>query len=236
MPVSDRRRRTPARPRGRTPGPAVFVAPRGERRRSAGHEAGQRDLTADPHRRASTWRNRRMVRRWGRAWPRFGTRRSPARRWRRASVVERRRAGHRTAEQRRRGRTDRRLQLADVARRREVLVLVGDPDQLDAVRGREARDDGVDQLLGRRRAGGDARRCRRGRPGSSSTLLTRNTRGQPGLDGQLLERPRVRRVGRADHDDGVAPRRHRHQRRLAVGGGEAEVAAAGRPHVGKRSP
>ena len=50
-----------------------------------------------------------------------------------------------------------------------------------------------------------------------------------GLAGELLEGPGVRGVGRADHDDGVAARRDLHERRLAVGGGEAQVAAARAP-------
>ena len=51
------------------------------------------------------------------------------------------------------------------------------------------------------------------------------------LAGQLLERPRVRRVRRADHDDRVAARRDRDERRLPVRRREAEVAAAGRPQL-----
>ena len=51
--------------------------------------------------------------------------------------------------------------------------------------------------------------------------------------GELFECPRVGRVGRADHDDLVASVGQLHQGGLPVGGREAQVAAAGCPHVGE---
>ena len=148
----------------------------------------------------------------------------------------RRPVGQRAAEHRRRRRLDRRLQLAQVARRREVLVLVGDLDDLDAV----ARGEAGDRPARRARSGADApavtptmRAVASSSSGSSSAVLTRATCGAAGLAGQLLEGPGVRRVGRADDDDGVAALGQLHQRRLPVRRGEAQVAAARRPHVGE---
>ena len=67
---------------------------------------------------------------------------------------------------------DRGLQVADVAGRGEVLVLVGDAHLLHAVVGGEAGDHGLDQLLGCRCARRDADGAGRS-PGSSSTWLMR---------------------------------------------------------------
>ena len=47
-------------------------------------------------------------------------------------------------------------ELAQLARRREVLVLVGHVHELDAVGRREALDHLLDEVLGRARAGGHA--------------------------------------------------------------------------------
>ena len=69
--------------------------------------------------------------------------------------------------------------------------------------------------------------------GSSSAALIAADDRAAGLAGQLLEGHGVRRVRRADDDDGVAALGQRHQRRLAVRRGEAQVAAARRPHVGE---
>ena len=117
-----------------------------------------------------------------------------------------------------------------VAGRREVLVLVGHLHQLDLV-GRHAQrsDHLVDQLLGGGGAGGHAHHAEQ--------VVGQLVRGvdptdplAAGLGGQLGQRPGVRGVGRPDHDDRVAAGGQLEQRGLAVGGGEAQVAAAGHPH------
>ena len=89
----------------------------------------------------------------------------------------------------------------------------------------------VDQFLGCRCAGSDTDDAVQV-VGELAGMVDAEHLRAAGLDRQLLECTRVGRVRRADHDDGVALRGHRHQRRLPVGGGEAQVAAAGRPHVG----
>ena len=122
------------------------------------------------------------------------------------------------------------------ARGREVLVLVGDPHLFDALAGRESVEHRVDELLGGRCTGGHARRCRTGRRAARRRSLTRNTRAHPRCPGELLEGDGVRRVGRADDDDGVTRLGDRHEGRLAVGRGEAQVAATGHPHVGEAVP
>ena len=125
------------------------------------------------------------------------------------------------------------LQLADVPRRREVLVLFGDAELLDAVPRRQAGD----HRLRRAPPGADAPAVTPTVPdrssGSSSDVVDAVDARAARFAGQLLERPGVGRVGRADDDDGVAPGRHGHQRRLAVRGGEAEVRAPRRPEVGE---
>ena len=105
-------------------------------------------------------------------------------------------------------------------------------DLLDAVARIERVEHRFDELLGGRGTGGHAdgageRDPPSRRRGSSSTPLIRSTVGQPGLTGEPLEREGVRRVRRTDDDDGVAPLGDRHERRLAVGGGEAQVGPPG---------
>src|SRR5690606_20705383 len=65
------------------------------------------------------------------------------------------RTGDVAAEQHRCGGADRGLQVADVAGRGEVLVLVGDPHVLDPVTGRQPGEHGVDELLRGGGPGGD---------------------------------------------------------------------------------
>src|SRR6266545_2844419 len=65
----------------------------------------------------------------------------------------------RAAERHGRHGVDRAQQLAQLAGWREVFVLVGDPHLLDPVYWRQPGDDGVDQLLRGRGAGGDADRA-----------------------------------------------------------------------------
>ena len=129
---------------------------------------------------------------------------------------------------------DGRLQIAQVAGRRKVLVLLGDADELHAVAWGERADDLLDDLVGCRRSGRDADDERRveefggdlgGRVDPGDSLAA-------GLPGQLLEGAGVRRVRRTDDHDRPASRRELHQRRLPVGGGEAQVAATGRPGIG----
>src|SRR5690606_8920670 len=72
-----------------------------------------------------------------------------------AAVVHQGTPEQRAAEQGSRGSFDRALEVADVPWGREVLVFVGDPDDLDALCRRQAVEDGLDELLGGRRAGGD---------------------------------------------------------------------------------
>src|SRR5436305_528831 len=50
---------------------------------------------------------------------------------------------------------ERRHELAQFARRREVLVFLGDAYEVDAVARRELGDHGVDEILGRARSRGD---------------------------------------------------------------------------------
>ena len=100
-------------------------------------------------------------------------------------------------------------------------------------RGARRSTTACDQLLGRRRPGGDADRPGRS-SGSSSAPLTRSTRGQPAAGRGALERQGVRGVGRADDDDGVALAGDGLEGGLAVGGGEAQV-AAGRAPTGRGS-
>ena len=127
------------------------------------------------------------------------------------------------------------LQLTHVARRREVLVLFGHLDDLHALARRQAGDDLLDQLVRRRRSGRDAHDRGRGEQlgGQLVGRVDADHVGAPGLPSELLERSGVRRVGRADDDDGVAARGQLHQRRLAVRRGEAQVAAPRRPDVGE---
>ena len=110
----------------------------------------------------------------GRAQPESPARASDAStprssRERAGEVARLRRDRHRAS---RRRPIERGNELAQLARRREVLVLVGDVDRLDAVDRVEARDDRSHQVVGRARAGGDSddeasprnrRRARRGR-------------------------------------------------------------------------
>src|SRR4051794_9043374 len=107
-------------------------------------------------------RNRRTVVRLGASTPtcyRTRSERCQNVTRRQAAVVHRRAGQQRATEHRRRRDLDRRLQVANVPRRRKVLVLVGDSDDLDTVLGCEASEHGVDQFLGRGRAGGDADRA-----------------------------------------------------------------------------
>ena len=93
-----------------------------------------------------------------------------------------------------------------------------------------------DEVLGRAGAGGDARRSRASPSASrssSSGPSMRSTIGQPAVRGHLRQRERVRRVGAADHHDGVGPAAIAGERGLAVGGGEAEVVAGRGPQVGE---
>ena len=93
--------------------------------------------------------------------------------------------------------------LAQLGGRREVLVLGQHVDQGHPLGGGQAGDDALDQLLGGRRAGGDAHRSRKpfGNLGGRVHAVDRSTAFAPR---DLLEGHRVRRVGRADHDDGRA--------------------------------
>ena len=125
-------------------------------------------------------------------------------------------------------------QLAQLARRREVLVLVGDVHRLDAVGRRELRDHRLDEILGRARAGGDAddrarRRARRGRARRGRRRAARS--GSRRRRATFAERDRVRRVRAADHDDRVGAVAIAVQRGLAVGGREAEVVARRGPQL-----
>jgi hypothetical protein len=96
------------------------------------------------------------------------------------------RAGRR-GEHHRDRRDDRHLQVADVARRREVLVLVGDPHVVDTVAWGETGDDRVDELLGRRRTGRHADHARQV-VGQLVGLVDPEHTGRTRLDRQLLER------------------------------------------------
>ena len=147
---------------------------------------------------------------------------------RQGAVLDPHAALERAAEHRRGRRLDRGLQVADVAGRREVLVLVGDAPLVHALDGSQAVQDGLDQLLGSRGASRDADRAREVGRQLVDVVDAVDPRASR-LGGQLLEGAGVRRVGRADHDDGIALGGHRHESRLAVGGGEAEVRPAGRP-------
>ena len=129
------------------------------------------------------------------------------------------------------------MQLAQLAGRREVLVLVGDADLLDAVAGGEAGDDRLDDLLGALSPGGDAHDV----PGevvaaSSSAPLMRCTTAAARLPGHLHQGQGVGGVGAADDHHGVGPGGDVRQRGLAVGGGEAQVVAAGASTVRGTAP
>ena len=123
---------------------------------------------------------------------------------------------------------DGRQQVAEVARRREVLVLLGVLNHLDAVCRVECGEHRVDDLVGGRGSGGDADRAGEV-VGEFVGPVDPDHPWAAGLLGQLDEGPGVGAVGRADHDDGVAVADQVEQRPLAVGGGEAEVATARRP-------
>ena len=83
-------------------------------------------------------------------------------------------------------------------------------------------------VLRGRRAGGDPDRAGEVVGELVGAVDPEHPRGA-GLAGQALERPGVGGVGRADHDHGVAALRDGAEGGLAVGGGEAQVAAAGPP-------
>ncbi len=123
---------------------------------------------------------------------------------------------------------DGRQQVAEVAWRWEVLVLLGVLNHLDAVCRVECGEHRVDDLVGGRGSGGDADRAGEV-VGEFVGPVDPDHPWAAGLLGQLDEGPGVGAVGRADHDDGVAVVDQLEQRPLAVGGGEAEVATVRRP-------
>ena len=126
-------------------------------------------------------------------------------------------------------------QLPQLGRRREVLVLVGDRDLLHALGGGQAGDHRLDQLLGGRRAGRHPDRAGQV-VGQLLGPVDPQHPGAAGGPGQALEGHGVRRVGRADHHHRVGLGGDGLQGRLAVGGGEAQVAAPGHPQVGEPLP
>src|SRR5262245_43504516 len=156
---------------------AMFHMPVSTRRPNAGHairlnrRATARGASAERSRRpgtrparviwpptqtaaASTWRNSRTVAAVGDSTvsdPEFGEDVAGGD----ESVLGERPAGQRPAGHHGRRGVDHGLEVADVARRREVLVLVGDADLLDALAGREPVDHLLHEILRRRRAGGD---------------------------------------------------------------------------------
>src|SRR5690349_17450564 len=88
-------------------------------------------------------RNRRTVVRLGESTATCYRARSQGRQniaRRQAAIVHRRPGQQGTADHRRRRHLDRRLQIADVSGRREVLVLVGHGDDFDTVSGCEASE------------------------------------------------------------------------------------------------
>src|SRR3954468_23855511 len=86
----------------------------------------------------------------------------------------------------------------------EVLLLIGEADLLDAFGRRQPLDDGPNQLLGRRGPGGDGDRA-----GEVFGQLVGPVDAQDAAAAHrarhLLEGDGVRRVHRADDDDGVCP-------------------------------
>ena len=98
--------------------------------------------------------------------------------------------------------------------------------------GAEPVADAGDELLGRRRPGGDPDGRRTLEPGLVDLRLVvdqvrRSARGSCGLD----EAVRVGRVARADHEEMVDLRKHLLHRPLPVGGRVADVLLAWRPDV-----
>ena len=130
------------------------------------------------------------------------------------------------------------MQLAQVARRWEVLILVRDADQLDPVARIESGDHLCDDLVGCRCARRDT-----DDPGFGQQLVGELVGGVDasdapvrGLSGQPFQRPGVGGVGRTDHDHRVAAFGDGEQGCLPVRGREAEVAASRRPDVGETIP
>ena len=204
---------TRARPRGRSANPIYPPDVVADRARASGGVRGADELTAGAVRRREMQRRRTTrcadpgrVRVQVDDESRDRARPTPAfrdRRWTRRGRV-RGRAARRTIT-----RLDQRPQVAEVAGRREVLVLVGDADLLDAEARCECVEHGVDQFLGGRRSrsvdGSDERH-----PSVSGTgQLVDPVDAEHGrtacLAGASAPTPRVRRVRRSDHDDGVAP-------------------------------
>ena len=97
---------------------------------------------------------------------------------------------------------------------------------------REAGDHGLDERLGRRGTRRDADRAGQVVGELVGLVDPQDPRAAAGT-GDLLQGDGVGGVGRADHDDGVGLGGDRLQGRLAVGGGEAEVAAVGHPEIGE---
>ena len=147
------------------------------------------------------------------------------------------RSGRGSAEEHRRGDVERVHQLPQLARRREVLVLVGDVHRHDAVGRREARDDRLHEILGCARAGGDADDARRRRApsaSSSSGPSMRSTVGQPAAVATLASASVFDELALPITTMASASAGDRLQRGLPVGGGEAEVVAGRGPQLGER--
>ena len=138
-------------------------------------------------------------------------------------------------ERQRRERGRARDQLAQLARRREVLVLVGDVTGSTPSTGARCaitastRSSGALAPAVTPTTAASPSTAR----SSSSGPSTRSTSGQPASRATLAEGERVRRVRAPDHDDRVGPRRDRAERRLPVRGREAEVVARRGPQLGE---
>ena len=130
-------------------------------------------------------------------------------------------------------------QLAQLARRREVLVLVGDAHDLDAVTRREPGDHRLDELLGRARAGGDADDAAP-RIASASISSGPSTRKHDRAAG-VAARPSSSAIVFDEFALPITTTASARcamsvERVLAVGGREAEVVAGRGPHVGEAFP
>ena len=149
----------------------------------------------------------------------------------------RRRTGRRphappwVAAEHERGRgVERGYQLAEFARRREVLVLLGDADELDAVARRELGDHRSTRSSGALAPAVTptiARDAERVEIELVGTVDPQHD-GATGVARDLRRRDRVRRVRAADHDDRVGGARDLGERVLAVRRREAEVVARAR--------
>jgi len=140
------------------------------------------------------------------------------------------------AEQRGHGGIESREHLAQLAWRREVLVLVGDPHRLHPLGRRKVVDHGRDEILGGAGPRGDPHDPRLTEGVEVEFARSVDAEHEPAArgSGDLGQRDRVGGVRTADDHDGIGPFRDLGERVLAVGRREAEVVAGGRP--GLREP